>query len=154
VIPDPTRTAEQQSFRLVQISSMYIDAGRHDVDAFRYRTSSGPVNVALSAALTGMLLPPTPTALAANRRILDVVQTDHTALPNGNTPSYRFIFTTIRGATSGPLTPRAFLTPSQDLNDDNLGVWVYQRPTAVIPPGTRGVIAYTVLATTNPLRRP
>ncbi len=154
VVPDPARTAELQSFRLVQISSMYIDPQRHDVNAIRYRATAGPVSLALSPALTGMLLPMSPAALAPGRRVLDIVHTDDVGLPNGNTPSYRIAFATVQGPASGPLTPRAFITPSQDLNDDNLGVWVHQRPPAVFPRGAHGVIAYTALATTNPLRRP
>ncbi|HYM46110.1 MAG TPA: hypothetical protein VES65_08135 [Solirubrobacteraceae bacterium] len=154
VIPDPTRTAELQSFRLVQISSMYIDPQRHDVDAFRFRGQNGPVEVPLSPGQANALLPIMPTPLASNRPTLDVVHTDNAGQPNGNTPSYRIDLTTVRGPSSGPLTPRAFFNSSQDLNDDNLGIWIDQRPPAVIPRGAHGVIAYTVVATADPLRWP
>lgn len=154
VTPDPTRTAEFQSYRLAQISSMYIDPQRHDVDALRYRSQHGPVGIALTPGLANTLLPATPSPFASNRPTLDVVQNDKTALPNGNTPSYRISFKAVRGPSSGPLTPRAFFNGSQDLNDDNLGVWVYQRPPTVITSGTRGAIAYTVIATADPLRQP
>jgi hypothetical protein len=150
VTPDPTRTAEFQSFRLVQVSSMYIDAARHDVDAFRYRGSGGPVEVAFSPEQAGSLLPAAPAPLAPDRQILDMIHTDDVGQPNGNTPSYRIAFRRTSGPFSGPLTPRAFFSGSQDLNDDNLGVWIHQRPSRMIPRGAAGVIAFSVVATEDP----
>ena len=45
VIPDQVKTAEADSMRLLQISTMFIDNLRHDVDAFRFRNSDGVVTV-------------------------------------------------------------------------------------------------------------
>jgi predicted CxxxxCH...CXXCH cytochrome family protein len=154
VTPDSTRTAELQSFRLVQVSSMFIDSSRHDVDGFRYRSANGQVDVRFDPGMAGSLLPSAPSALASNRPVLDVIHSDDAGQPNGNTPSYRIRFGLTSGPLSGPRTPRAFFNSSQDLNDDNLGVWVHKRPHEVIPKGATGRITLTVLATEDPLPPP
>ena len=63
VIPDPVKTAEADSMRLLQISTMFIDNLRHDVDAFRFRNSDGVVTVDYDSALPNSLLPVTPSSL-------------------------------------------------------------------------------------------
>jgi hypothetical protein len=151
VIPDPVRTAELQSFRLVQVSSMFIDAARHDVDAFRYRSGNGPVQVSYDPTQAGTLLPTTSLPLASTAPTVDSIHADDLGLPNGNTPSYRITVRRATGAVSGPLTPRAFFTSSQDLNDDNLGLWIYRQPLDAIPAGTRGAVGLNLTATASPL---
>lgn len=150
VIPDPIRTAEFQSFRLLQISSMFIDSARHDVDAFRYRGTSGPAEARYSPPQANLLLPASPTPLAGRAPIIDSVHTDDVGQPNGDTPSYRIRMERSTGPVSGPLTPRAFFNDSQDLNDDNLGLWIHRQPATVIPAGTRGEIKFSVSATADP----
>jgi hypothetical protein len=152
--PDPDRTARLESLRLVQISSMYIDPRRHDVDAFRYRDQNGQVEVAFSPRQANSLLPPAPSALAPASPVLDVVHSDDVGQPNGDTPSYRITLRSAQGPLSGPFTPRAYFNSTQDLNHDNLGVWLYQQPSSVIEPGATGTIAYTVVATADPQPRP
>jgi hypothetical protein len=149
VIPDPIRTAEFQSFRLLQISSMFIDSARHDVDAFRYRDSGGPVDLQYSPAQANSLLPASATPLAAHA--IDSIHTDDAGRLNGNTPSYRIKLEGSTGPVSGSLTPRAFFNDSQDLNDDNLGLWIHRQPAPVIPIGARGKIKFSVTATADPL---
>jgi len=150
VVPDPVRTAEFQSFRLFQLSSMFIDGERHDVDAFRYRGRGRPVEVSYDPTLVNSLLPATPAPLAAGAPI-ESIHTDDAGQPNGNTPSYRIAIERAAGPISGPLTPRAFFNDSQDLNDDNLGLWIHRRPATVIPAGAHGTIAFSVVATADPL---
>jgi DNA/RNA endonuclease G (NUC1) len=152
VIPDATRTTEFQSFRLLQISSMFIDSARHDVDAFRFRDATGLVTFFYNPdCLSPQLCPPTPSALDPSTGILDSLHTDDVGQPNGNTPSYRILMGTTTGPMSGPITPRAVITPSQNVNDDNLSLWLHQEPWNVIPQGTSGSISYTVVATTDPM---
>jgi hypothetical protein len=151
VTPDPIRTAEFQSFRLLQISSMFIDSARHDVDAFRYRKNGGAVEVRYSPAQANSLLPASPTPLATHALIIDSIHSDDVGLPNGNTPSYRIRMERSTGPLSGPLTPRAFFNDSQDLNDDNLGLWIHRQPAAAIPVGARGEIKFSLSATADPL---
>lgn len=150
-VPDATRTAEFQSFRLLQISSMFIDSDHHDVDAFRYRDASGLVKFFYNPGCVDHLCPPNPSALDPSTGILDSLHTDDVGQPNGNTPSFRILMGTTTGPVSGPITPRAFITPSQNVNDDNLGLWLHQQPLNVILQGTSGSISYTVVATTDPL---
>jgi DNA/RNA endonuclease G (NUC1) len=150
-VPDATRTTEFQSFRLLQISSMFIDSARHDVDAFRFRNATDLVTFLYNPGSFNQLSPPTPSALDPSTGILDSLHTDDVGQPNGNTPSYRILMGTTTGPMSGPITPRAFLTPSQNVNDDNLGLWLHQQPLNVIPQGTSGSISYTVVATTDPM---
>ena len=151
VMPDETRTQEFQSFRLLQISSMFIDSVRHDVDAFRFRNATDLLTFFYGADCFNQLCPPTPSALDPSTGFLDSLHTDDVGQPNGNSPSYRILMGTTSGPISGPITPRAFITPSQDVNDDNLGLWLHQQPLNVIPQGTSGSIRYTVVATTDPL---
>ncbi len=150
VVPDPIRTAEFQSFRLFQVSSMFIDAARHDVDALRYRSGNGPVEILYSPGLANSLLPISPQPLAGGTPILDSVHSDDIGQPNGNTPSYRIRVQKAGGPLSGPLMPRAFFNDSQDLNDDNLGLWVHRRPATAIEAGTRGTIRFSLVATADP----
>lgn len=154
VVPDPVRTSELQSFRLVQVSSMFIDHARHDVDGFRYPSDSGPVVVNYSPAQANTLLPAAPSPLSAGAPILDSVHGDDMGLPNGNTPSYRIRMEEATGPLSGPLYPRAYFNGSQDLNDDNLGLWIYRQPSAAIPAGAQGRIRFRLTATADPLPSP
>jgi hypothetical protein len=154
VVPDPTRTAQFQSFRLLEISSMYIDEATHDVDAFRFAGPDGLVEVAYEPPLANSLLPASPTRLAPAAPVLDSLHTDDIGEPNGDTPSYRIRVGKSAGPVSGPLTPRAFFNDSQDPNDDNLSLWVHRRPSQVIARGTRGGIAFELIATADPLAAP
>lgn len=153
ITPDLTRTAEFQSFKLFQISSMYIDADHHDVDAFRYRDASGPVAVSYSPGLLGQLVPETPTAIDSQTPVLDSVQST-AAQPNGTTPSYRITLGPTSGPMAAPTTPRAWLASTADVNQDNVGLWAYQRPVAVIPAGATGEIQFTLDASGHPLPPP
>lgn len=154
VRPDPTRTAEFQSFRLLQISSMFIDGDNHDVDGFRHRAASGPVEVLYSPAQANSLLPASPSALDPEAKILDSLHTDDVGEPNGNTPSYRIRIRHARGPVSGPLTARAFFNDSQDPTTDNLGLWIHRRPSTVIRRGTTGATRFRLVATADPLPAP
>lgn len=152
---DPGRTAEFQSFRLVQISSLFIDDARQDVDALRYRDAQGRlVELFYTPDQAGRLLPEEPTALDPSST-LDSLHTDVIGEPNGNTPSYRIRVTqTDGGLLAGPLVPRAFFVPTDNVNDDNLGAWIHQTPSQPILAGMGGMIKYSVTATSDPLPEP
>lgn len=154
VVPDPVRTSQLQSFRLVQVSSMFIDGDRHDADGFRYPSAGGLVSVGYVPGQAGTLLPPAPSPLSVGAPILDSIHGDDVGLPNGDTPSYRIRIDEASGPLTGPLLPRAYFNSSQDLNDDNLGLWVYRRPAAAIPADTRGRIRLKLTATADPLPPP
>ena len=148
VIPDPAKTAEADSMRLLQISTMFIDNLRHDVDAFRFRNSDGVITVDYDSALPNSLLPVTPSSLHPEALMFDSLHTDDVGQPNGNTPSYRITINSTAGPISGPITVRAFFNSSQRLKDDNLGLWAFQQPSERIEKGTMGSINYTVVAST------
>lgn len=154
VRPEPTRTAQFQSFRLLQVSSMFIDADRHDVNALRYRAAKGKVKLFYRRDQADSLLPTTPFALQRRTPILDSLHTDDRGRPNGDTPSYRLRIRRAPGPVSGPLTPRAYFSRTTNLNEDNLGLWIHRRPLEVIPRGARGTIDFTVTATPHPLPIP
>jgi PKD domain len=151
---DSVRTREFQSFRLVQISTLYIDGGSHDVDALRFRGTAGLVHLFYAPELAGMLLPPSPVHLDPANPVFESLHTDDQGAPNGNTPSYRIIGLRTMG-TAGPITPRAFFVATVDVNDDNLGAWLHQSPPqAILAAGTTGRIEYGIVATTDPLAAP
>ena len=128
VIPDRVKTAEAQSVRLLQISTMFIDRCQHDVDALRFRNADGVVTVYYAPDLANLLLPVTPSALDPEMPMFDSLHTDAVGQPNGNTPSYRITLGSTRGPTSGPITVRAFFNRSHNRNDDNLWLGAFQQP--------------------------
>ena len=135
VIPDPGKTAEAQSLRLLQISTMYIDRRRHDANAFRWHTTEGAMTLFYAPDLADGLLPVTPGWLDPDAPRFDSLQTDAAAAPNGPTPSYRIAIDATTGPLSGPMAVRAFFNRGQDLNDDNLGLWAFQQPSGASPEG-------------------
>ncbi len=151
VLPDPVKTAEAESVRLLQISTMFIDGFQHDVDAFRFRNADRVVTVYYDPALANSLLPVTHSSLDPETLMFDSLHTDVVGQPNGNTPSYRITIESTTGPMSGPITIRAFFNSSQNLNDDKLGLWAFQQPTERIEKGTTGSINYTVIASAGPL---
>ena len=151
VIPDPVQTAKAESVRLLQISTMFIDSFRHDVDAFRFRNANGIVTIYYDPALANSLLPVNPPSLDPETLRFDSLHTDDVGHPNGNTPSYSITINSTTGPMSGPLTVRAFFNSSQNLNHDNLGLWAFQQPPEHIEKGTTGSINYTVIASAGPL---
>jgi hypothetical protein len=151
VIPDPVKTVEAESVRLLQISTMFINSFRHDVDAFCFRNADGVITVHYDPALANSLLPVNPHSLNPEILRFDSLHTDNTGHPNGNTPSYSITINSTTGPMSGPLTVRAFFNSSQNRNHDNLGLWVFQQPPAFIAKGITGSINYTVIASIGSL---
>ena len=76
VIPDPVKTAEAESVRLLQISTMFIDSFQHDVDAFRFRSANDVVTIYYDPALANSLLPVTPSSLDPVTLMFDSIHTD------------------------------------------------------------------------------
>lgn len=154
VVPDPARTSRLESFRLVQVSSMFIDAFRHDVDGFRYPSDAGLTSLDYAPGQANTLLPASPLPLSAGAPVLDSIHSDDAGAPNGDTPSYRIRIKEATGPIAGPLYPRAYFNSSQDLNDDNLGLWIHRQPLAAIPAGSSGRIRFALTATADPLPAP
>jgi len=154
VVPDPVKTAAAESVRLLQVSTMFIDNLRHDVDAFRSYGAEGHAAVHYTPALANLLLPVNLCPLNSKKRRFDSLHTDNVGKPNGNTPSYNITVDSTSGPLSGPITVRAFFYGSQNLNHDNLGLWAFQQPPEVIEKGAKGSINYTVIASNGSLLDP
>ncbi len=149
VTPDPGGTERFESVRLLQISTMFIDNVRHDVDALRLRTDGDIVTLSYDPTLANLLLPVPPCSLNPAMPMFDSIHTDNVGRPNGNTPSYRIRISSTTGPT-GPIIVRAFFNSSQKLRDDNLGLWAFQQLPAFIKKGITGNINYTVIASKDP----
>ena len=150
VIPDAMQTRTFESMRLLQISTMFIDNVRHDVDALRLHTEKDTATLSYDSSLADLLLPMTPHALNPAMPVFDSIHTDDAGWPNGNTPSYRIRINSTTGPTTGPIMIRAFFNSSQNLRHDNLGLWAFQQVPASIKSGTTGTINYTLIAGVNP----
>ncbi len=149
VAPDPVQTKRFESVRLLQISTMFIDHVRHDVNALRFRTAGNIVTLSYDPALSHRLLPVTPRSLDPAMPMFDSIHTDDVGRPNGKTPSYKIRINSTTGPMTGPITVRAFFNSSQNLQDDNLGLWAFQQMPACIKKGTAGSIDYSVIASIN-----
>ena len=149
VIPDAMQTRTFESMRLLQISTMFIDNVRHDVDALRLGTDGDIVTLSYDPTLANLLLPVPPCSLNPAMPMFDSIHTDNVGRPNGNTPSYRIRINSTTGPTTGPIMIRAFFNSSQNLRHDNLGLWAFQQVPASIKRGTTGTINYTLIAGVN-----
>ncbi len=150
VTPDPVQTEKLESMRLLQISTMFIDHARHDVNALCMRTEDDIVTLTYDPSLANLLLPVTPCPLDSAMPVFDSIHTDDAGRPNGRTPSYRIRISSTTGPTTGPIMVRAFFNSSQNLHHDNLGLWAFQHTPACIEKGATGNINYTVIASINP----
>jgi hypothetical protein len=146
VVPDPVKTAAAESVRLLQVSTMYVDCYRHDVDAFRFQSAEGNVVVNFAPNLANMLLPVDFCPLDSKSLRFDSLHTDKFGKPNGDTPSYSMTIDSTSAPISGPITVRAFFNGSKNLNQDNLGLWAFQQPSVFIEAGAKGSINYAVIA--------
>jgi hypothetical protein len=150
VVPDPSQTKSFESMRLLQISTMFIDNVRHDVNALRLHTENNIVTLFYDSSLANLLLPVNPSSLNSIVPMFDSIHTDDAGRPNGNTPSYRIRINSTTGPTTGPIMVRAFFSSSQNLRHDNMGIWAFQQAQVSIKKGTTGNINYTVIASVNP----
>ncbi len=151
VRPDPLQTKTFESVRLLQISTMFIDNVRHDVNALRLYTENDIMTLYYDSSLANLLLPATPSSLNSATPMFDSMHTDDVGHPNGKTPSYKIRINSTTGPTTGPLMLRTFFNRSQNLRHDNLGLWVFQQMPVSIKEGCTGNINYTVIASVNPI---
>ena len=151
VIPDPSQTKTFESVRLLQISTMFIDNVRHDVNGLRLYTENDIVTLYYDSSLANLLLPVKLSSLSSTMSMFDSIHTDDAGRPNGKTPSYKIRINSTTGPTTGPLIVRAFFNRSQNLRHDNVGLWVFQQAPVTITKGSTGNINYTVIASVNPI---
>ncbi|HEX8118011.1 MAG TPA: Calx-beta domain-containing protein, partial [Pyrinomonadaceae bacterium] len=154
---DPTRRAESQGFKLVQVSSMFLNKGGtcdfgntdcHDSDAARYVAAGGQTREVAFASLT-------PSAFIFNQpaplggRFLDVLHTDDQGW-QGNTPNVRVELDALpQGHT---VTPQGFVAATTDPNHDNVGAWLHDDGAASQSwaAGQSGSVGYWLIAQDDP----
>lgn len=152
-----TRRAEAQGFKLVQISSMFINQGGtcagnqtdcHDSNAVRFIGSDLVRRQVQFASVT-------PSAFVFNSPVslgstwLDVLHTDDQGW-QGNTPNIRIALDAL--PTNYTITPQGWISATTNPNDDNVGLWLHDDSSAVQSwtAGEKGQVSYWLLAQNNP----
>lgn len=154
---DPTRRAEAQGFKLVQISSMFINEGGvcdggqtdcHDSNALRFigndltRHQVAFTDVSPSSFIMSTTLP-------LGSTWLDALHTDDQGW-QGNTPNIRIALDAL--PPDHTITPQGWLEATTDPNEDNVGLWLHDDGPASQSwaAGQSGQISYWLLAQDNP----
>jgi hypothetical protein len=151
------RRTEKQGFKLVQISSMFINesgacAGGfvacHDSDAARYMASNLERHqVAFSSVAPSGFVFTNPLPLSSTW--LDALHTDDVSW-QGNTPNVRIALDALPNDRT--ITPQGWISATTDPNDDNVGLWLHDDGTASESwaAGRSAQVSYWLLAQDNP----
>lgn len=154
---EPTRFAQAEGFKLVQVSTMYINEGGtcaggftdcHDSNAARFiaqdltRHQVIFTDTIAPAYLFNPVLPLSSTWL-------DVLHTDNESW-QGNTPNLRVALDVL--PTDHTITPQGWLAATNNPNDDNVGLWLHHDDPATQTwmAGETDHIAYWLLAQDDP----
>ncbi len=157
VTVDPTRHAKAQGFKLVQASSMFINAGGscqgghtdcHDSDAARF---IGHDLARHQVAFSAMI----PSAFVFSRTLplgspwFDILHTDDASW-QGNTPNLRIALETLPDAST--ITPQGWISATANPDEDNVGLWLHDDNPAVESwsEGEHDRIDYWLLAQDDP----
>jgi hypothetical protein len=130
IMIDPTRRAEAQGFKLVQVSSMFIsedgtcDGGQkdcHDSDVARFIDDD---LVRHQVAFTD--IPPSSFVFSTTAPLgstwLDALHTDDQSW-QGNTPNVRIALDAL--PTDHTIKPQGWISATTDPDDDNVGLWLH-----------------------------
>ena len=154
---DPTRRAERQGFKLVQVSSMFINQGGtcgggntdcHDSNAARYL---GADRARHQVVFNSLSLPSfiysMPQPLSSTW--LDALHTDDTGW-QGNTPNDRIALDVLPADRT--ITPQGWISATTNPNDDNVSLWLHDDGPAsqAWQVGQRAQISYWLLAQDDP----
>jgi hypothetical protein len=154
---DAARRLGHEGFKLVQVSSMFINEGGacdsggsdcHDSNAARYIDASG---VRRQAAFNTVAAPgsifATPPPLGSTW--VDVLHTDDEGW-QGNTPNVRVAFDELPAAAT--YTPQGWIASTTDPNDDNVGLWIHDDGPAsgAWSAGQSATVEYWLLAEDDP----
>jgi hypothetical protein len=127
---DPARHAQAEGFKLVQLSSMFINLGGpcdggytdcHDSDAARYIGADLARHQVAFADLTA----PGPifgVTQPLGSTWLDLLHTDDESW-QGNTPNLRVALDVL--PTDHTITPQGWISATSDPNQDNVGLWLH-----------------------------
>ncbi len=154
---DATRRAESQGFKLVQVSSMYVNEGStcdfgfsdcHDSDSARYVVD----DLARAEAAFGSLTPSSfvfssPRPLGSTW--LDTLHRDDAGW-QGNTPNIRIALDELPADRT--VTPQGWISATTDPNDDNVNLWLHDDGPAsqAWSPGASDQVGYWLLAFDDP----
>lgn len=154
---DPTRRVESQGFKLVQVSSMFINQGGicdgehtdcHDSNAARYIGADLDRHQVAFGSLTlpGFVFN-APQPLGSTW--LDVLHTDNLGW-QGNTPNARIALDALPPERG--ITPQGWIGVTTNPNDDNVNLWLHDDgpASAAWQEGERDQISYWLLAQDNP----
>ena len=154
---DPTRQAESQGLKLVQVSSMYVNEGQtceggsvdcHDSDAARFmgsdllRRQIGFAGVSPSSFVFSPTLP-------LGSTWLDVLHTDDASW-QGNTPNVRIALDAL--PDDYVVTPQGWIQAGTDPNQDNVSLWLNAGGPSMQtwPAGRSERVGYWLLAQDDP----
>jgi hypothetical protein len=152
---DPIRQSENQGFKIVQVSSMFIHpnwgAARsdyHDGDAVRCVNTNFQLHQVsfLNVSSNSLLFP---NAVRLGSTWLDVLHTDDAGW-QGNTPNVRVILEEL--PPDAAIFAQGFIAYTTNPNDDNVGVWLNDsRPISQTwTNGKSARVAYWLLAQDDP----
>jgi len=141
------RVNNNDAFRLVQFSSMYIDEPTHDSDGAQFMDENGDlVKVNFRDVLPGNFI--FSSASKMGEAWFDSVHSDDTGF-QGNTPNIRVMFEDITLAEA--TVPQGFISPSSDPNNDNVGLWLHDTTApSQFNVGDMRAISYFLIARDNP----
>ena len=154
---DPTRRAEHQGFKLVQISSMFVseagpcDGGAsacHDSNAARFIAADGArVEVAFATLTPSTFVLADPPALGSTW--LDALHTDDASW-QGDTPNVRIALDALPGDRT--ITPQGWVEETTNPNDDNVSLWLHDDGSAsqAWQAGQSSAVSYWLIAEGDP----
>lgn len=147
VFLNASRMTENQAFRIVQFSSMYLNETTHDSSGAKYTAADGRLrSLDFISAPTNTLLFAAPAALGD--AWFDSVHRDNAGY-QGNTPNLRVRIEDVLSA--GRYVPQGYLSASASPANDNVSFWLHDSlAPAEFRIGDRGAVAYRLLARDNP----
>ncbi len=155
---DATRRSEAQGFKLVQVSSMYVNEGAtcdgglsdcHDSDGARFLSGGRRTEVAFADLTAPSFVFTSPGPLSSGW--LDTLHGDDLSW-QGDTPNVRMALDPLPGDRT--VTPQGYVNATTDPNDDNLNLWLHDDGTASQSwsLGESDQVGYWLAATDDPPR--
>ncbi len=141
---DSSRQAENQGFKLVQFSSMYVDSFYHDADSARYIDETGStVTGNFNASSSSRFIFQNPNALGSTW--LELSHSDDSGW-QGNTPNCRVELK----APIPRITPQGWFDYDINYNNDNIGMWLNQDNVSSFAQGEEKTLSYRLVCQDNP----
>ncbi|MHC4442598.1 MAG: glycoside hydrolase family 17 protein [Planctomycetota bacterium] len=140
------RMDNHEAFRVVQISSMFLNDTVHDSDGARYQNIDGEIVESFFENL-GTLVFDSPKPMG--ECFVDSIHSDNNGF-NDNSPNIRIQMNDTTELNN--FTPQGFISSSSDPNNDNVGVWInYDAIAQSFGINDSRTFRYTLKATDNPI---